>query len=146
MTLVSELGVDMSPWPTVKRFASWLALCPANNVSGGKVLRRGKRRTANRAAQAFRMAASSLHHSDSALGAFYRRKRAQLGPQKAMDATAHRLARIYYHMMKYKTAYVDLGAGEYEERFRAHQMAVCARMAKKLGMRLEPLEATAMAS
>ena len=136
LVLVSEIGMDVTPWPTEKRFASWLGICPANDISGGKVIRRRKRRTTNRAAQALRLAASNLHHSQSSLGAYFRRKRAQIGVQKAIEATAHKLARIWYQMMKNKTPYTDIGEEAYNERYRAHRLAVCAHMAKALGMRL----------
>lgn len=94
--VLSEIGLDMSKWPTVKHFASWLGLCPNNQITGGRVKKRGRRKTKNRAAQALRMAAQSLNRSQSALGAFYRRMRAKYGPERANVATAHKLARIIY--------------------------------------------------
>jgi hypothetical protein len=138
LILLAEVGTDMSPWATVKHFTSWLGLCPANDISGGKVLRRGTRPNASRAAMAFRLAASSLHHSRSALGAFYRRKRAQLGAPKALTATAHKIARNYYHAARYGTQYVDVGAKLYEERYRAQQLKWFKREATRLGFELLP--------
>jgi transposase len=87
----------MSRWPTVKHFTSWLTLAPHNDISGGKVLKSRTLKSKNRAAQAFRMAAQSVSRSDSALGAFYRRMRAKHGGPKAITATAHKIARIFYH-------------------------------------------------
>ena len=78
LTLASEVGFDLSPWKTEKHFTSWLGLCPGTKRSGGKVLDKKTKRTRNRAAQAFRMAASSLYRSYTALGAFYRRMELQL--------------------------------------------------------------------
>jgi transposase len=77
--VLSETGVDMTPWRTSKHFASWLSLGHENAKTGGKIIKRGTKPGANRAALALRLAARSLHHSDSALGAFYRRMRSKLG-------------------------------------------------------------------
>src|SRR3990172_4064106 len=89
-TILSETGTDMSKWPSDKHFGSWLGLAPHNDISGGKVLRSRTLKTHNRAGQAFRQAAASVIRSGSAFGAFYRRKRAQLGPMQALVATAHK--------------------------------------------------------
>jgi transposase len=141
-TILSEIGVDMSPWPTVKHFTSWLRLAPNNKVTGGKVKQRGTLPTQNRATTAFRIAAQSLAHSDSALGGFYRRMRAKHGAPKAITATAHKLARITYFMLKHKRPYRDPGADYYEEQHRARIVRNLQRKAAKLGMRLEPIAAT----
>ena len=103
LKVVSEVGVDMSRWETPKHFASWLGLSPNNRVTGGKVISSRTTPSANRAAAALRLAAFGLHRSDSALGAFLRRKKAQLGPAKAITATAHKLARIIYAMPEVRT-------------------------------------------
>ena len=78
----------MSRWPTAKHFASWLGLSPNNRITGGRVISSKTKASANRAAAALRLAANALHRSDSALGAFLRRKKAQLGAPKAITATA----------------------------------------------------------
>ena len=91
-TVISEIGTDMSKWPTVKHFCSWLGLAPRNDVTGGKVIRSRTYKTKNRAGQAFRLAASSVTRADCAFGAFYRRKKSQLGPAQAIVATAHMIA------------------------------------------------------
>ena len=96
LTIISEIGLDMGRWPTVKHFTSWLGLCPHHRVSGGKVLSRGTKPCANRVATALRLAASCLQRSQSALGAFFRRMKARLGTPKAITATAHKLARLIY--------------------------------------------------
>jgi transposase len=140
-TILSEIGVDMSPWPTVKHFTSWLRLAPNNKVTGGKVKQRGTLPTQNRATTALRIAAQSLTHSDSALGGFYRRMRAKHGAPKAITATAHKLARIIYFMLKHRQPYRDPGADYYEEQHRARVVRNLQRKAAKLGMRLEPIAA-----
>jgi transposase len=89
MNILSEIGLDMNKWPTVKHFASWLGLSPYQDISGGKTLRTGTRKNKGRANKAFRMAALTLTRSDSALGGYYRRMRARHGSPKAIVATAH---------------------------------------------------------
>jgi len=141
-TILSEIGTDMNPWPTVKHFASWLRIAPNNRITGGKVKSRGTLPTQNRASTAFRVAAQSLARSNSALGAFYRRMRARHGAPKAVTATAHKLARIVYFMLKNKTPYQDPGLHDYEERQRLRTLLTLERKAAKLGFRLEPLQST----
>ena len=140
--ILSEIGTEMGPWPTVKHFASWLRLSPNNKVTGGKVMQRGTLPSQNRANTAFRLAAQSLARSDCALGAFYRRIRARHGAPKAITATAHKLARIVYFMLKNKQPYFDPGANYYDEQYRARVIRSLQHRASKLGMRLEPVEVT----
>ena len=108
--LISEIGLNMHRWPSQKHFASWLGLCPDHRISGGQILRHKTRAVTNRAADVLRMAAQSLKDSQSALGAFFRRLKARLGPAKAITATAHKLARIVYLLLKYGHHYTDPGA------------------------------------
>ena len=96
LTVISEIGLDMSRWPTEKHFGSWLGLAPGSKVSGGKRLSGRTKPSANRAAAALRLAAQSLNQSQSALGAYFRRLKARLGALKALTAAAYKLARIVY--------------------------------------------------
>ena len=139
-TVLAEIGLDMSRWPTVKHFASWLGLAPYNEISGGKVLRTRTKKTKNRANTALRVAAQSLHRSDSALGAFFRRMRAKHGPAKAVTATAHKLARIIYYMLRDRTPYQDPGAKQYEDQHQERLIRSLKRKAARLGMQLIPAE------
>jgi len=134
--LVAEIGIDMSPWRTEKHFCSWLTLCPGNKTSGGKRLSGKTRRSSNRAKELFRLAARSLERSQSALGAFYRRMKARLGAPKAITATAHKLARIFYNMLKHGTEYVDVGQHYYETRYRERAVQGLTRRARALGYKL----------
>lgn len=136
--VLSEIGTDMSKWPTVKHFTSWLHLCPNNKITGGKVKHRGVQPTQNRASTALRVAAASLKSSDSALGAFFRRMRARLGTPAAITATAHKLARIIYFLLKERKPYHDFGADHYEQQYRERVLRNLNRRAAKLGFRLEP--------
>lgn len=137
-TVITEVGVDMSQWATVKHFTSWLGLCPNNQITGGKVKRRGRRKTKNRAALVLRMAAQSLSRSQSALGAYYRRMRAKHGAEKANICAAHKLARIIYFMLKNHSQYQDMGPEAYDERFRQRRIRNLQRQARQLGFRLQP--------
>jgi len=140
--ILSEIGTDRSRFPSVKQFASWLGLAPRNDISGGKVLRSRTLKTANRAGQAFRQAAASQTRSNSAFGAFYRRKRASLGPAQAMVATAHRIARTVYFMLKHKVPYQDLGAEAYEAQRQQRELTSLKRRAAKLGFDLTAIDPT----
>lgn len=137
-SIITEIGTDVSAWPTVKHFSSWLCLAPLNDISGGKVLRRRTKKTQNKANLAFRLAAQSLHRSDSAMGAFYRRMKARHGPAKATTATAHKLARTVYFMLKNRTDYVDPGVTYYEQQYRDRTIRNLKRKAATLGMELVP--------
>jgi len=145
-TIISEIGTDVSKWPTEKQFASWLGLAPHNDISGGKVLRSRTLPTMNRAGQAFRQAAVSVSRSHSAFGAYYRRKRAQRGPQFAQVTTAHKIARTVYYLLKHRAQYVDIGADAYEQKQREREVNALRKKAAKLGFALvtpEPTEAAA---
>ncbi len=138
-TILTEIGTDMSKWPTVKHFTSWLGLCPNNKVTGGKVKQRSREKTKNRANLAFRRGAQSLARSQTALGAFYRRIRAKHGGPKAVIATAHKLARIVYFMLKRREPYQDLGADYYDQQYQDRVVRQLTYRAAKLGFRLEPI-------
>ena len=101
-TILSETGTDVTQWPTEKHFASWLGLAPHNDISGGKELRSRTLPTDNRAGQAFRQAAASVGRSQCAFGAYDRRKNAHPGPMPALVATAHKIARTVYYMLKHR--------------------------------------------
>ena len=136
--VLAEVGLNMGKWPTDNHCASWLGLCPDNQISGGKVLSTGSRRVQTRASRALRMAAPSLRTSPSYLGAFYRRMRSKLGPAKATTATAHKLAKIIYHMLKDKTPYRERGADYYTSKDQERKMKQLRKQAKHLGFALVP--------
>lgn len=137
-TVISEVGLDMNRWKTEGHFASWLGLCPHNAVSGGKVLRRGTRKVVNRAATAFRLAASTLYRSRSYLGAQFRRFRSRLGAPKAITAMAHKLAVLFYRMLRFGQEYVDRGQQFYEDRFREQQISLLSKKAAQFGFSITP--------
>ena len=137
-TIITEIGLDVSPWRTEKHFTSWLGLCPNNDVTGGKVKRRSTRKTSHRVTTALRVAAQSLARSESALGAFYRRIKARHGAPKAIVATAHKLARIIYHLLKHRTDYHDPGADYYDQQQRERTINRLRKIAAKYDMVLQP--------
>ena len=138
LTIISEIGTDMTKWPTVKHFGSWLGLAPRNDISGGKVLRSRTLKTVNRATQAFRQAAQSVARSDTAFGAYFRRMRAKLGPQQATVATAHKIARVVYHLLKNHEAFNETTVAEYTQQCRDRELRSLERKAAKLGYTLAP--------
>ena len=133
-TILSEVGLDMSRWPTEAHFASWLGLCPDNKITGGKIYHRGSRHVENRAATALRMAATSLWRSKTYLGAKFKRLRTKLGAPKAITAMAHHLARLVYRMLKYGQEYVDKGMEYYQQRYQNQQIRGLEKKAKDLGL------------
>lgn len=141
MTLLSEIGPDISRFATVKQFCSWLALCPGTKISGGKVLAAATKRSVNRARQALKLAAQALSHSDSALGAFYRRLCGRMDKPRANTAVAHKLARMVYFMLTRGHAYVDQGQQQYEEQQRKRSITALKRRAASLGFQITPAQA-----
>jgi hypothetical protein len=135
-TMLAESGTDMSKWPTDKPFCSWRGLAPKNAISGGKVRKSRTMKNRNRATQAFRIAAQSVGRSHWALGAFDRRLPRRLGPAQALVATAHKSARIVYHMLQAHSPYQDIGAAADDNRVRERELKYLQKKAAKLGYTL----------
>jgi len=138
LVVLSEIGTDMSRFPTEKNFVSWLGLCPQHRASNQRILSRRVRKGANRAARAFRMAAQGCHHAKNALGAFYRRIQARCGGPKAIVATARKIAERVYRLLKHGEAYVRQAEAAYEEQYRLRTLKGMARKAATLGYKLVP--------
>ncbi len=136
LKLISEIGLDMHCWPTENHFTSWLTLAPNNKISGGKLLSSRTQPSANRAAKIFRIAAMTLHRSDHALGAFYRRLAARTDKPKAITATARKLAILVYRMLKYKMPYHETSAAEYDKRQHTRILRGLRKRAKSIGFDL----------
>ena len=140
LAVISETGTDMSRFPAVGNFTSWMGLCPGTKITGGKVMSGKTKRCANRAAQALRMAAASLRTSQSALGAYFRRLCSRMDKPKAIAAAAHKLARLIYTMLTKGEEYTDKGQAYYEERYRERVLHHLAKRADKMGMKLVTAE------
>jgi transposase len=139
LAMLTEVGPDLSAFRSEKAFCSWLGLCPDNRISGGKVLRTRTRRVVNRLSDALRMAATTLERSQSALGAYHRRMKAKLGAAEAITATAHKLARLIYRLIKHGESYVREGLEEYEKKNHQRKLNAVKKMAESLGLKiLEP--------
>lgn len=139
LKIISEVGLDLTHWKTSKHFVSWLGLCPGNKVSGGKRLGGKSKRTSNNAASALRMAASTLHSSQTALGAFFRRLKSRLGAPKATTAAAHKIAIIMYEMLKKHVEYNEVGQDYYEIQYRDRMLKNLQLRAKSLGFELKEI-------
>jgi hypothetical protein len=138
-TIISEIGPNVDAFPTVKHFCAWAGLAPRNDISGGKRLRSQTLKTDNRVGQVFRMAAQSVAKSpDSAFGAFYRRMKVRLGAKQAIVATAHKIARTFYYVLKHRVPFDDLGGEEYERLATERERKRLQKRAAKLGFVLVP--------
>jgi transposase len=138
-TIYAELGPDLSAFANEHAFASFLELVPRKDITGGKVIRQEARQSKNRVAQALRMAAESLSHSDSYLGARYRRYRGRMEGPAAVKAMAHYLARLVYRLMTKGQQYVDRGAAYFERQRSERDMVGLQRRAAEHGMKLVPV-------
>lgn len=139
LKILSEIGTDMSRWPSEKHFCSWLRLCPNTKISGGKCLSSRVLPSSSRLAAALRLAAAGLHHSRTALGAYLHRMKMRLGGPAAITATAHKLARLVYQILKHGWTYVDPGLNWYEKQYQDRVLKSLGRKASELGFRLVPV-------
>ncbi len=140
-TVISEAGWDMTPWRTEHHFVSWLRLSPDNQISGDRVIRKGRLPTNNRLTVALRMAASTLRKSQSYLGAQFRRLRTRLGAPVAIKAMAAKLARLIYRMLRYGIQFVDFGVAHYEQQQRQRDISNLKRKAGSLGFQVTEISA-----
>jgi transposase len=145
LPLFSEVGRDLSKWATAAHFASWLALCPDNDISGGRVLWKGGRKVKNRAGQFFRLAAHSLHRSPTPLGNYLRRMKAKRGPAAATTATAHKIAMVFYTMVKNQAEYDETIWATRDAQRNKRLEARLQRQARQFGYRLVPIEENSVA-
>jgi transposase len=136
LTVLTEVGPDLSRFKTEKHFTSWLGLCPDNRMSGGKVLSCRTRRVVNRLSDVLRLAATTLERSQTALGAYYRRMKAKLGAAEGVTATAHKLARILYRLLTHGEAYVRQGMAEYEKKHQERKLKGLQKAAASFGFQL----------
>jgi transposase len=144
--LLAEIGSDLSRFPSAAAFANWLALCPGNKKSGGKILSSKTRPTNNRATHALRLAAQTLARCRSHLGNYYRAMRARLGAPQAITATAHKLARILYHLITSRSSYDETVFAQEQQKQNLRLHKRLARQAQHLGFQLIPITQTGLCS
>jgi transposase len=137
--VLTEIGPDLRAFPTEAHFVSWTRLAPRTATSAGKAVRPRRGGTgATRVATVLRLAALTLAHSPSALGAYYRRIARRRGSSVAIFATARKLAQLIYRTLRYGHAYVDEGAAAYEARFQRQRLHQLTQTAQQLGYKLIP--------
>jgi transposase len=140
--ILTEVGLDLSAFPSEHHFVSWLRLCSRRPISGGKPLKKTRNALgASRIAGVLRMAASSLQRTKTALGAAYRRVARHKGANVAVFAIARTLAQLVYRMMRYGQDYVDLGEQAYERKFETRRLAGLKEAARAMGYSLTPTTA-----
>lgn len=142
--LLAEVGPDLAKFPSASQFANWLTLCPNNQITGGKIQSAKTRKGKSRAALALRQAAQTLEHSESYLGQFFRRMRAKTGRAEAITAVAHKLARIFYTLVRTGRAYDESVLAKAAVRQSARQEARLRRQALEMGFKLVSLEAATL--
>jgi transposase len=138
-TVISEIGTDLSRFPTSKHFCSWLNLAPHNDISGGKVLRSRVMKAHNRAGQALRQAAQACSRSRSIFGAFYRARSARSSSEEAVVATAHKIARVIYHMLTCHEAFKPESIQAFDQKRQERDLKHLQKRAKALGFILQPM-------
>ncbi len=119
LTLLSEVGLDMSKFTTAKHFCSWLGLAPNNKISGGKVLSSHTPKRKNRLAEALRNAANVIGNlKDNPLSEFFHRVAYKKGRMVAITATARKLATIIWNMLTKKEQFETIDNEEYKKKIR----------------------------
>lgn len=136
LTLIAEVGLDLSKFPTAKHFVSWLCLCPNKKVSGGKVLSSKTRPNKGRLAYAFRQAANAVgNQKDTALAHSFRALKAKNGHRLAVTAIARKIATIVYNMLVKGQAYDPMGSEEYQKLLRLKKVKNIQRTIQKHGIK-----------
>lgn len=143
--IIAEIGVDATRWRDEKAFASWCGTAPKNKITGGKRFKAAKHSGSSRVAQAFKMAAQALANSQTALGGFYRRMRARKGPTFANAATANKLAKLFYRMLRFGEEFVDQGADYYEAKHKERVVRGALEKLRRLGYSVQVQETPRLA-
>jgi transposase len=140
LKLISEIGTDITKWPSAKHFCSWLGLCPGTRISGGRRQSSHTSHSTNKAATVLRMAANSLYRSGGILGSHLRRMKVRMGSVEAITATAHKMARSIYFMMQKRQDYIDLGENYYDQLNQEKALRYLKKKAESLGYVLSKRE------
>lgn len=139
LQITAEVGTDLSRWPTVKHFTSWLKLAPMRAQSG-KISKRITMKRHNAAGQLFRQLGQGILTSRHlALGSFGRRIRAKRGSGVAIKAIGRKIAEAYYRVMTLGSEFVEQGIVAYEKQIANDQLTRLARLARKHNLQLVPM-------
>lgn len=139
LRLLSELGTDLSRWPTEKHFTSWLGLAPGQNNSGKK--KKNAKKGNPKGGLIFREIAHSMLNSKYlAWGSFARRLKARKGPAVAIKALARKIAEQYWRLMVKGGKFVEQGVEKYQEQLQLQKEKTLTKLAGELGMKVEPVE------
>lgn len=138
LAIISEVGLDMNKWATVKNFTAWLNLAPNNKISGGKLLSSRTAKKKSKAGQIFKMAAFAVQRSKNWLGMFYNRIKSRSGAAVATTATARKIAVIFYNMLKKRTVFNPIPIETYTLSFKEQQLRKITKQAKRMGFKLMP--------
>lgn len=139
LQVISEVGTDMSKFPSAKHFAAYLGFVPRNKITGGVIISSSTDRTKSRAAQAFKKIVPSISRTDSAFAAFYHRIAAKAGTGKAVTATCRKLAIAFYNTIVLGQDYVEEGNKRYKQRLADKEKNLLVKLAKKHNMVLSPI-------
>ena len=138
LQIISEVGTDMSKFPTANHFASYLGFVPHNKITGGRIISSRTDRIKNSAAQAFRKLIPSISKTKTALGAFYRRLAPRIGKPQAITATCRKLAILVYNALVLGQAYIEQGEMQYLEKQKAWERKKLVKLAEKYNCQLIP--------
>jgi transposase len=142
--IISEYGTDLSKFPDEKAFVAHLQLAPRQSVSGGKPVKKGKRKTTGTAAgRALRTAAISCSKTNTALGAYYRRIARTKDARVAVFATARKLGTLVFRLLRWGQDYQDIGAEAYEQQFARQKLRALTYNAAQMGYTLIPIQQSA---
>lgn len=136
LTLISELGTDLSSWASAKQFTAWLGLAPDHQVTGGKVIKRHTRRGKPQVTHAFYNVALAVAKSHTPMGEFYRFQKSRIGPRKALTATARKSAILYFHLLKYGPNFVEEGQQRLNKNSEERKRRKLQRLATELGVQI----------
>jgi len=141
LQLISEIGLDLTRWPTSNHFVSWLDLAPPMHQSG-KSKRQRRIKRPNNAGQIFRELAKNVGNGKhNALVGFFRRLKSRSGAKVATKATARKIAVYYYNLMTKGIKFVAEGIAQYEERYKEQMLKSLTKRAKDMGLKLVPIAA-----
>lgn len=134
LQIISEVGIDMSKFPSAKHFASYLGFVPHNKITGGQIISSKTDRVKSYAAQAFRKVVPAISQSKTTLGAYYRRLCPRIGVGKTVVAVCRKLAMIFYNSISMGTNYIDMGEARYKQKQEDRERALFKKLAKKYAL------------